>query len=149
MTEKQVDVRGSFRILHETPGHVTYGVWVNGGKCGDLVVRQNEHLSFQIMMVRGGFEFLPFENRSNQDTGVMSKLIWVRVTEWHTNSRGALIAIAKPEDESLFDYLGYILLDRSALLSSGHKQPQDLKVGDRIQVELIARAFRIFKIEES
>ena len=32
----------SFRILHSTPGHATYGVWVNGGKCGALVVRQED-----------------------------------------------------------------------------------------------------------
>ena len=57
---KQVDLHSaSFRVLHETPGHVTYGVWVNGGKSGDLVVRQEERVAFQIMMERGGFELRP------------------------------------------------------------------------------------------
>lgn len=59
MSEKQVDIRGSFRILDETPGHVTYGVWANGGKCGNLVVRQEERVAFQIMMDRGGFKLMP------------------------------------------------------------------------------------------
>ena len=57
MPDKQVDIRSaSFRVLHETPGHVTYGVWINGGKCGDLVVRQEERIGFQEMMERAGFE---------------------------------------------------------------------------------------------
>lgn len=54
---KQIDLRSaSFRVLHDTPGHATYGVWVNGGKCGDLTVRQEERVAFEIMMERGGFE---------------------------------------------------------------------------------------------
>jgi hypothetical protein len=57
MKDRQIDIRtASFRVVHETPGHVTYGVWVNGGKCGDLVVRQEEDTAFRLMMVRGGFE---------------------------------------------------------------------------------------------
>jgi hypothetical protein len=48
-------VTSSFRRMSETPGHVTYGVWVNGGKCGDLVVRQSEASAFEMMMRRGGF----------------------------------------------------------------------------------------------
>ena len=56
MTDSQVDIRSaSFRILRSTPGHITYGVWINGGKCGDLVVRQEERVGLQIMMKRGGF----------------------------------------------------------------------------------------------
>ena len=59
MSEKQVDIRtASYRVLDDTPGHVTYGVWVNGGKCGDLTVRQEERAAFQIMMERGGFTYL-------------------------------------------------------------------------------------------
>jgi len=54
--EQQVDTRGSFRILHESPGHLTFGVWINGGKSGDLTVRQSERVAFEIMMKRGGFE---------------------------------------------------------------------------------------------
>jgi hypothetical protein len=51
------DIRSaSFRILYITPAHITYGVWINGGKCGDLTVRQEEHVSFEIMMRRGGFD---------------------------------------------------------------------------------------------
>ena len=56
MKDKQIDIRSaSFRAVHSTPGHVTYGVWVNGGKCGDLVVRQEERVAFEQMMQRGGF----------------------------------------------------------------------------------------------
>ena len=59
MSEKQVDIRtASYRVLDDTPGHVRYGVWVNGGKCGDLTVRQEERAAFQIMMERGGFTYL-------------------------------------------------------------------------------------------
>lgn len=56
---KQVDIRGSFRVLHESPGHVSYGVWVNGGRSGNLVVRQEERVAFVIMMKRAGFELYP------------------------------------------------------------------------------------------
>lgn len=45
----------SFRPLRETPGHITYGVWFNGGKCGDLVLRQNEARAFEEAMQRAGF----------------------------------------------------------------------------------------------
>lgn len=55
---KQVDIRtASFRVMHDTPGHATYGVWVNGGKCGDLTVRQEERVAFEEMMLRAGFLF--------------------------------------------------------------------------------------------
>jgi hypothetical protein len=47
----------SFRLMYSTPGHATYGVWVNGSKCGDLVVRQDEREAFETMMQRGGFTF--------------------------------------------------------------------------------------------
>ena len=57
---KQVDIRSaSYRVLDDTPGHVRYGVWVNGGKCGDLVVRQEERVGFMEMMGRAGFRFDP------------------------------------------------------------------------------------------
>lgn len=52
--KKQVDVRASFRMTSATPGHVTYGVWVNGGKSGELVVRQAERVGFEQMLERGG-----------------------------------------------------------------------------------------------
>lgn len=48
----------SFRIVRSTPGHATYGVWVNGGKCGDLVVRQDEREGFESMMQQGGFAYV-------------------------------------------------------------------------------------------
>lgn len=54
--KKQVDIRSaSYRVLHDTPGHATYGVWINGGKCGDLTVRQEERIGFEAMMARAGF----------------------------------------------------------------------------------------------
>lgn len=57
MTTKQVDIKtSSFRIVHETPGHVTYGIWINGGKAGDLTVRQNERVAFTHMLTRAGFQ---------------------------------------------------------------------------------------------
>lgn len=56
--DKQVDIRSaSYRILDDTPGHVRYGVWVNGGKCGDLTLRQEERVAFEEMMRRAGFRF--------------------------------------------------------------------------------------------
>ena len=61
MSEKQVEVRGSYRILHETPGHTTYGVWINGGKSGDLTVRREEHAGFTALMSRAGFKYIPSE----------------------------------------------------------------------------------------
>lgn len=57
MSDKQVDIRSaSFRVVQATPGHITYGVWVNGGKSGNLVVRVEESVGFEIMMKRAGFE---------------------------------------------------------------------------------------------
>jgi hypothetical protein len=56
---RQEDIRrATFRVLHETPGHVTFGVWVNGGKCGDLTVRQTERVAFAQMMIVGGFALM-------------------------------------------------------------------------------------------
>lgn len=83
MSEKQVDVRGSFRVLQETPGHLTYGVWVNGGKSGDLVVRQEERVAFQTMMERAGFELRPdiggfdrIKGERNPETGNFEVANW-------------------------------------------------------------------------
>ncbi len=48
---QQIDIASSsFRLLHTSPGHYTYGVWVNGGKCGDLVVRISEVVAFEQRM---------------------------------------------------------------------------------------------------
>lgn len=50
---KQIDIKkATFRRLHQSPGHSTYGVWVNGGKCGDLVVRNDESIAFEQLMRR-------------------------------------------------------------------------------------------------
>lgn len=57
----------SFRIMHSTPGHATYGVWVNGGKCGDLVVRQDGREAFEAMMQTGGFTFVEGRPKSMYD----------------------------------------------------------------------------------
>jgi hypothetical protein len=55
---KQVDVRLTFRRMVESPGHVTFGIWVNGGKAGDLTVRQEEATGLIIALECGGFEQL-------------------------------------------------------------------------------------------
>lgn len=53
---KQIDIkRATYRIVHETPAHITYGVWANGGKCGDLTVRQEEKVAFETLLNQGGF----------------------------------------------------------------------------------------------
>lgn len=54
---KQIDIkRATFRVVHESPGHTIFGVWVNGGKSGDLTVGNNEVVAFREMMSRAGFE---------------------------------------------------------------------------------------------
>lgn len=53
---KQIDIStATFRVMHESPGHVTYGFWVNGAKCGDLVVGVEQRNSFENYMTRGGW----------------------------------------------------------------------------------------------
>lgn len=47
----------SFRVVRETPGHDTFGVWINGGKAGDLVVRKAESVAFEQLMRRAGFVY--------------------------------------------------------------------------------------------
>ncbi len=47
---KQVEIRTSYRLTHATPGHQTYGVWVNGGKAGDLTVRNEESVAFVALL---------------------------------------------------------------------------------------------------
>ena len=55
--DKQIDIKtASFRLVEQSPGHSRYGVWVNGGKCGDLMLRNSEVIAFETMMTRGGFE---------------------------------------------------------------------------------------------
>lgn len=46
----------SFRCMRETPVHVTYGIWVNGWKSGDLIIRQNERESFEQRLILAGFK---------------------------------------------------------------------------------------------
>lgn len=55
---KQVDVRGTFRILHRTPGHITLGFWINGGKAGDLTIRVEEEAGLFYMLSKGGFKYV-------------------------------------------------------------------------------------------
>ena len=53
---QQVDIMSaSFRLLHSTPGHSTYGVWINGGKCGDLTVRVGEQAGLVQKLKLAGF----------------------------------------------------------------------------------------------
>ena len=53
MSEKQVDIdTSSWRITCQTPGHTDYGIWINGGKCGDLTVRNNEIIAFEQLLIR-------------------------------------------------------------------------------------------------
>lgn len=55
---KQVDIRrASFRIIWKTPAHVTYAVWINGGKAGDLTLRVEERVAFEQKLVAAGFIF--------------------------------------------------------------------------------------------
>lgn len=55
-TEKQIDItRATFRMLKISPGHVTYGIWINGGKSGELVVSVSEVHALETMLLRGGF----------------------------------------------------------------------------------------------
>lgn len=56
---KQIDIEGSFRILRATPGHITYGIWINHGKAGDLTVRREEYVEFERRMENAGFTLLP------------------------------------------------------------------------------------------
>ena len=45
---KQVDIKtASNRVVHETPGHTTFAVWVNGGKAGELTVRNEERVAMR------------------------------------------------------------------------------------------------------
>ena len=48
----------SFRLTNLTPRHATYGVWINGGKSGNLVVTVDERDPFERMMQRAGFEHM-------------------------------------------------------------------------------------------
>jgi hypothetical protein len=47
---RQVDIRTSWREVSRTPGHVTFGVWVNGGKAGDLCVRLEEEVAIKMRL---------------------------------------------------------------------------------------------------
>lgn len=46
----------TFRVVHESPGHITYVFWVNGAKCGDLVVGVDQRYEFESMMLTGGWD---------------------------------------------------------------------------------------------
>jgi hypothetical protein len=56
MTELHSSIKkATMRSLCITPGHCTYGIWINGGKCGDLTLRVEEMLGFERMMRDAGF----------------------------------------------------------------------------------------------
>lgn len=56
MEVKQVPIdRLSYRLLYDTPGHATYGVWINGAKSGELTVRKEEQVAFEELMNRSGY----------------------------------------------------------------------------------------------
>lgn len=66
---KQVDIKSfTYRQVYETPGHVTYGFWINGGKCGELTVRQEEKAGFLVYMRRGGFTYTELAGLEQEDT---------------------------------------------------------------------------------
>jgi hypothetical protein len=68
-TQAQIDIRSaSFRVLQNTSAHVTFGIWINGGKCGNLTVRQEEYVGFQTMMRRAGFESRSYDHDTNTNT---------------------------------------------------------------------------------
>lgn len=53
---KQIDIRrATFRVVHESPSHLTYGIWINGAKSGELVVRQEEKLALANRLRIAGF----------------------------------------------------------------------------------------------
>ena len=41
MNEVQVNIeRATYGILRETPGHISFNIWINGAKSGELTIRQ-------------------------------------------------------------------------------------------------------------
>lgn len=62
----QEDIKtASHRVVNRTPGHVTFGVWVDGGKAGDLVVGVEHEIAMRHLLTSGGF--LPSENNKPLD----------------------------------------------------------------------------------
>lgn len=60
--EKQVDIkRATFREVRRSPGHIDFGVWINGGKAGELTVRTNEEVAFRELMRRSMRETVEVE----------------------------------------------------------------------------------------
>lgn len=55
MTKNISIQKASFHLLYDTPGHSTFGIWVNGGKCGDLTVRREEATALRERLLLAGF----------------------------------------------------------------------------------------------
>jgi len=55
---EQIEIkRATYRCTHASPGHLTFGVWINGGKSGELVVGLSEERAFHQMMERAGISY--------------------------------------------------------------------------------------------
>ena len=69
---RNLDIRtSSFRVVHKTPSHTTFGIWINGAKSGDLVARNEEADALRLKLKRGGFtEMVLLEDPLN--TGAVS-----------------------------------------------------------------------------
>ncbi len=66
------------------------------------------------------------------------------VKAWDGKGFGSL----KPDDPELFEYTQYILFNTSTFHHSGRlAKMKDIKIGDRISVEIIAWAHRVFETD--
>jgi len=74
----------------------------------------------------------------------MSDNIPCVIKHHETNQRGLVTILARPISPRLFHHLGNILVSKAALHATGLK-PEDVKVGDRVELEVMAYAFRVFK----
>lgn len=72
------------------------------------------------------------------------KCVPCTISQWAVNGNGALIATARPIDPGLFSYLGHISISRQSLHATGEEN-REWKVGDCVNVEILARAFRVFE----
>jgi hypothetical protein len=72
---QQIDIKtASFRIQHLTPGHVTYGIWINGAKCGNLTVRAEEQVAFETKMGNAGFKLTTLDKGLTKMTHIHYRL---------------------------------------------------------------------------
>lgn len=73
--------------------------------------------------------------------------IWCVVKSWDKQPQWSMHhGTAKPEDEAIFKVTQYILISGAMLHRSG-KKDLNIKVGDRIEIEIIANAHRVFNHE--